>query len=124
MEKPKFKVPKPIEKRGGRIILFLGSVAAVSMLLVKFGGDYSSMYYGKGLELPGVTQIALNIVQFMTGNWWVMVVGAVVLMLLLIAITKSGTMFTVLSILVWLFGAGVYVSLWLPSRTLAETAGG
>ena len=124
METPKFKVPKPIEKRGGRILLFLGSTAAVSFLLIRFGGDYTRMYYDAQADLPGITQIALSIVQFMTTYWWVMGVGALVLMLLFIAATKSGTMFTVLSILVWIFGAGVYVSLWLPSRTLAETAGG
>lgn len=124
METPKFKVPTPIEKRGGRIILFLGSVAAVSLLLVKFGGDYSRMYYNAQAELPGITQIALSIIMFATNSWWAIAAGALVLMLLFIATTKSGTMFTVLSILVWLFGAGVYVSLWLPSRTLAETAGG
>jgi type II secretory pathway component PulF len=124
METPKFKVPKPIEKRGGRILLFLGSTAAVSFLLIRFGGDYARMYRDTGSELPGITQIALSIVLFATSYWWAIAIGALVLMLLFIAATKSGTMFTVLSILIWVFGAGVYVSLWLPSRTLAETAGG
>jgi type II secretory pathway component PulF len=124
METPKFNVPTPIEKRGGRIILFLGSVAAVSLLLVRFGGDYSRMFCNIQSDLPGITVIALDIVGFVTGSWWAIAAGALVLTLLFIAATKSGTMFTVLSILVWLFGAGVYVSLWLPSRTLAETAGG
>ncbi len=124
MEKPRFKVPELVESRGGRIILFLGSAAAVSFLLVRFGGDYARMYRDAQAELPKFTLIALNVVLFLTSYWWTVAAGALVLMLLFVAITKSGTVFMVLSILIWLFGAGVYVSLWLPSRALAETAGG
>lgn len=124
MEKPKFKVPKTYDKRAGRITLFLASVAAVSYLLVRFGGEYASIYRDQRIALPVITKAVLTGVEFVTAYWWAVAVGAVVLTFFLYAVTKSGTIFTILSILVWLVGAATYIALWLPSRLIEHATGG
>ena len=118
MEKPKFKVPKTFEKRTGRIALFLVSVAAVSYLFVRVGRDYAAMYTRESIALPFHTKLAIVASQFISSHWWAVAIAAILVTLLFYAITKSGTVFTILSILAWLAGAAAYVSLWLPSRLL------
>ncbi len=121
MKQPKFELPE--DKKGGRtgrIILFLGSVVAVCYLLTLFSKDYVSIYIRSAVMLPVPTQIVITASQYM----WAIALGAAVLTILLIVITKSGRVFTVLTILVWLTGAAAYTALWLPSRLLTAAAGG
>jgi type II secretory pathway component PulF len=104
--------------------IFLTSVAAVSYLLVRFGNDYLALYENSLITLPVITNAAISLTQFIKNNWWAIAVGAVVLTLLFRFATKSGTVFTVLSILVWLAGILGYLALWLPSRSLETTLQG
>lgn len=124
MEKAKFKVSKTFEKRSGRMTIFLTSVAAVSYLLVRFGNDYIALYENSQVALPVIARAAISATQFIAGYWWAIAICAVVLTLLFYAITRKGTIFTILSILTWLAGALCYVALWLPSRSLAKALGG
>lgn len=124
MQKPKFRVPTYVEKRTGRIMIFLASVAAVSYILARAGQDYTGIYANSQISLPVAADLVLAATQFIATFWWVVALAAVMISLLFIAVTKSGTAFTLLSILVWLAGAAAYAVLWLPSRALEKTAGG
>ena len=129
MKKPRFEVPRHIEKRSGRIALFLGSVAAACYLLVKLGGDHIHFIEAMYTEppksgFPIYLDMTMAGVGFIQSYWWVIAICAILLTIVFYAVTKSGTIFTVLSILVWLAGIAAYVALWLPSRGLERAAGG
>jgi type II secretory pathway component PulF len=124
MEKPKFRVPMYIEKKSGRITIFLASVAAVSYLIMRFSQDYCQLYENLEVEVPPVTQVVLAAGSFIQEFWWVVALAAIMLTLLFIAVTKTGTIFTVLSILVWLAGLAAYFALWYPTRAIQAAMNG
>ena len=124
MEKPKFKIPAQKPGRTGRIALFITSTIAVCLMLVRFGNDYISLYSNSAIALPVIAQAAISVVQFINNFWWAVIIGVAALTLVFCLITKSGTPFTILSILVWLAGILGYLALWLPSRALETNMGG
>ena len=116
MEKPKFRVPLYFEKRTGRITIFLASVAAISYLITRFSRDYQEIYEHFGVAAPPVSRYIFSAGSFIREFWWIVALGTIMVTLLLIAITKTGTFFTILGILTWLAGAASYLALWLPVR--------
>jgi type II secretory pathway component PulF len=124
MEKPEFRVPTYFEKRTGRIFLFLGTIGAICFLIARFAMDYGQLYEDQKVPLPRITQFVLSAGGAVVEFWWAVGLAAIMVTLLFVVITKSGTIFTVLSILFWLVGAGAYLALWLPSRELSRAAGG
>jgi type II secretory pathway component PulF len=91
---------------------------------VRVGRDYKTLYEGLKAVTPFATESVMNAADFTADFWWIVAIGAILLTMLFYAVTKSGTIFTVLSILVWLAGVAAYVALWLPSRGLERAAGG
>jgi general secretion pathway protein F len=65
------------------IILFLLSGASLFILLGKVVPSFKPMFEDAGVELPGVTQLVLNIAGFVQNYWWVIILIFIVLIVVL-----------------------------------------
>lgn len=61
------------------IILFLLSGASLFVLLGKVVPSFKPMFEDAGVELPGVTQLVLNIAELVQNYWWVIIVFLVLI---------------------------------------------
>ena len=59
------------------IILFLLSGASLFVLLGKVVPSFKPMFEDAGVELPGVTQLVLNLAELVQNYWWVIILAIV-----------------------------------------------
>jgi len=61
------------------IILFLLSGASLFVLLGKVVPSFKPMFEDAGVELPGVTQLVLNIAELVQNYWWVIILAIIII---------------------------------------------
>jgi len=125
MEKPKFDIPEKKAPRLGRILIFLCSVAGVTHLLIDFGKDYKCIFSAvREAQMPAAARFVIETSELMAAYWWIIAAATLAITLIFFLLLKSGTIYTLLSVLVWLAGAGAYAVLWISSTAIDKSTGG
>lgn len=70
-------------------VLLIFAAAVLTFVLTYVVPNFTSMYESVGSTLPAVTQIVMNISNFITSNWYFILGGIILLVIILIMLYKS-----------------------------------
>ena len=74
-------------------VLMVFAVAVLTFVITYVVPSFTSMYESTGSSLPGITVAIINISNFVTGNWYYILGGIIVVVTLFTLIYKSSTGF-------------------------------
>ena len=74
-------------------VLMIFAVAVLTFVITYVVPSFTSMYESTGSSLPGITVAIINISNFITGNWYYILGGIIVVVTLFTLIYKSSTGF-------------------------------
>lgn len=74
-------------------VLMVFAVAVLTFVITYVVPSFTSMYESTGSSLPGITVAIINISNFITGNWYYILGGIIVVVTLFTLIYKSSTGF-------------------------------
>lgn len=74
-------------------VLMVFAVAVLTFVITYVVPSFTSMYESTGSNLPGITVTIINISNFVTGNWYYILGGIIVVVTLFTLIYKSSTGF-------------------------------
>lgn len=74
-------------------VLMIFAVAVLTFVITYVVPSFTSMYESTGSSLPGITVAIINISNFVTGNWYYILGGIIVVVTLFTLIYKSSTGF-------------------------------
>ena len=74
-------------------VLMVFAVAVLTFVITYVVPSFTSMYESTGSSLPGITVAIINISNFVTGNWYYILGGIIVVVTLFTLIYKSSTSF-------------------------------
>ena len=74
-------------------VLMVFAVAVLTFVITYVVPSFTSMYESTGSSLPGITVTIINISNFVTGNWYYILGGIIVVVTLFTLIYKSSTGF-------------------------------
>lgn len=74
-------------------VLMIFAVAVLTFVITYVVPSFTSMYESTGSSLPGITVTIINISNFVTGNWYYILGGIIVVVTLFTLIYKSSTGF-------------------------------